>query len=252
MTTDTAVPSSPSRAIRHRGMVELDDLVRVFGRGEGAVRALDGVTLSLARGTFTAIMGPSGSGKSTLLQIAAGLDRPTSGRVGLGEPRARRARREGARPPAPRADRVRLPVVQPARRADRRAERRAAGAARRQAPAPRRRARRARARRPRRPRPPPPRAALGRPAAARRDRPRARRRARRDLRRRADRRAGHPLGPRRARAPARARSTRAAARWSWSRTTRRPPPGPTASSSWPTGGSRASSSRRPPSRSPSA
>jgi putative ABC transport system ATP-binding protein len=66
-------------------MVELDDLVRVFGRGEGAVRALDGVTLSMARGTFTAIMGPSGSGKSTLLQIAAGLDRPTSGRVGLGE-----------------------------------------------------------------------------------------------------------------------------------------------------------------------
>ena len=42
------------------GMIELDDLVRVFGRGEGAVRALDGVTLSLDRGSFTAIMGPSG------------------------------------------------------------------------------------------------------------------------------------------------------------------------------------------------
>ena len=68
-----------------QAMVELDDLVRVFGRGEGAVRALDGVNLALAEGSFTAVMGPSGSGKSTLLQSAAGLDRPTSGRVRLGE-----------------------------------------------------------------------------------------------------------------------------------------------------------------------
>jgi putative ABC transport system ATP-binding protein len=66
-------------------MVHLDDVVRVFGRGDGQVRALDGVTLSMQRGTFTAIMGPSGSGKSTLLQLAAGLDRPTQGRVRLGE-----------------------------------------------------------------------------------------------------------------------------------------------------------------------
>ena len=68
-----------------QGMVHLDEVVRVFGRGDGQVRALDGVTLSMARGTFTAIMGPSGSGKSTLLQLAAGLDRPTQGRVHLGE-----------------------------------------------------------------------------------------------------------------------------------------------------------------------
>jgi putative ABC transport system ATP-binding protein len=66
-------------------MVELTDLTRVFGRGEGVVNALDGVSLSLERGSFTAIMGPSGSGKSTLLQSAAGLDRPTSGHVRLGE-----------------------------------------------------------------------------------------------------------------------------------------------------------------------
>jgi putative ABC transport system ATP-binding protein len=68
-----------------RAMVDVEDLVRVFGRGEGAVRALDGVTLSMARGTFTAVMGASGSGKSTLLQLAAGLDRPTSGRIALGD-----------------------------------------------------------------------------------------------------------------------------------------------------------------------
>src|SRR5688500_19749080 len=54
--------------------VALEDVARTFGRGEGEVRALDGVSLALEAGTFTAIMGPSGSGKSTLLQLAAGLD----------------------------------------------------------------------------------------------------------------------------------------------------------------------------------
>ncbi|TDE13009.1 ABC transporter ATP-binding protein [Jiangella asiatica] len=54
---------------------------KTYGSGENPVRALDGVSVSLAAGTFTAIMGPSGSGKSTLLQCAAGLDQPTEGRV---------------------------------------------------------------------------------------------------------------------------------------------------------------------------
>jgi putative ABC transport system ATP-binding protein len=65
--------------------LHLETLSRDFGSGDGSVRALDGVTLSFERGSFTAVMGPSGSGKSTLLQSAAGLDRPTAGRVFLGD-----------------------------------------------------------------------------------------------------------------------------------------------------------------------
>src|SRR3954447_5022197 len=80
-----AVPPRPTGPAERSAMVQLDDVVRVFGRGDGQVRALDGVTLSMAPGTFTAIMGPSGSGKSTLLQLAAGLDRPTQGSGRLGE-----------------------------------------------------------------------------------------------------------------------------------------------------------------------
>ncbi|HEY9368870.1 ABC transporter ATP-binding protein [Streptomyces sp.] len=61
--------------------------VRLTGlrRFYGDVRALDGVDLAFPTGSFTAVMGPSGSGKSTLLQCAAGLDRPTSGRVEVGD-----------------------------------------------------------------------------------------------------------------------------------------------------------------------
>jgi putative ABC transport system ATP-binding protein len=60
------------------------DATKVYGAGEAAVRALDGVTIEFPRGRFTAIMGPSGSGKSTLLHCIAGLDRLTSGRVQVG------------------------------------------------------------------------------------------------------------------------------------------------------------------------
>ncbi|CAG7644210.1 ABC transporter ATP-binding protein [Actinacidiphila bryophytorum] len=61
--------------------VVLEAVTRHYGSGDGRVTALDGVTVRFGHGTFTAVMGPSGSGKSTLLQCAAGLDRPTSGRV---------------------------------------------------------------------------------------------------------------------------------------------------------------------------
>jgi putative ABC transport system ATP-binding protein len=65
--------------------VELDAVTKVYGSGAQAVTALDGVTIGFARRAFTAVMGPSGSGKTTLLQVAAGIDRPTSGQVRIGD-----------------------------------------------------------------------------------------------------------------------------------------------------------------------
>jgi putative ABC transport system ATP-binding protein len=62
-----------------------EDLTKLYGTGDATVAALDHVSVDLARGRFTAIMGPSGSGKSTLLHLLAGLDRPTSGEVYLGD-----------------------------------------------------------------------------------------------------------------------------------------------------------------------
>jgi ABC-type lipoprotein export system ATPase subunit len=63
------IPAQPG-TIAARGL----DLVKVYGSGDGAVRALDGVTVEFPSGRFTAIMGPSGSGKSTLMHCPAGLD----------------------------------------------------------------------------------------------------------------------------------------------------------------------------------
>ena len=65
--------------------VRVEELTRTFATDGQRVTALAGVDAAFHRGTFTAVMGPSGSGKSTLLQTAAGLDRPSSGRVWIGD-----------------------------------------------------------------------------------------------------------------------------------------------------------------------
>jgi putative ABC transport system ATP-binding protein len=64
--------------------IEAHGLTQVFGAGDNAVRALDGVDLVVRRGEMVAIMGPSGSGKSTLLHILGALDTPTDGTVAVG------------------------------------------------------------------------------------------------------------------------------------------------------------------------
>lgn len=60
-------------------VIELRNVTKIYGQGEAKVRALDGVSLRINKGEFTAVMGPSGSGKSTAMNIIGCLDEPTSG-----------------------------------------------------------------------------------------------------------------------------------------------------------------------------
>ncbi|MBS6023424.1 MAG: ABC transporter ATP-binding protein [Paeniclostridium sordellii] len=63
--------------------IRVDNIKKIYGKGENAVKALDGITLEIESGKFTVIVGESGSGKSTLLHCMAGLDKPTEGNVYL-------------------------------------------------------------------------------------------------------------------------------------------------------------------------
>src|SRR5246500_5411807 len=74
--TEGAVETQGGRAV---------NLCKTYGTGHATVRALDDVNVTFPRGRFTAVMGPSGSGKSTLMHCMAGLDRPTSGQVFVGD-----------------------------------------------------------------------------------------------------------------------------------------------------------------------
>lgn len=62
-------------------LIQTNQLTKVYGNGENALCALDGVTLSVKRGAFVSVVGSSGSGKSTLLHLLGGIDRPTEGTV---------------------------------------------------------------------------------------------------------------------------------------------------------------------------
>nr|WP_304214836.1 ABC transporter ATP-binding protein [Fredinandcohnia onubensis] len=62
-------------------ILQIENLSKVYGKGETAVKALDNVSFSVKKGEFVAIIGPSGSGKSTLLHLLGGVDRPSSGKV---------------------------------------------------------------------------------------------------------------------------------------------------------------------------
>ncbi|MFB9840162.1 ABC transporter ATP-binding protein, partial [Actinoallomurus acaciae] len=95
----TAAEHGPAPTTRRAPAVALRNVTKVY---PGGVRALDGVSVTVERGTFVAIMGPSGSGKSTLMHCGAGLDTPTGGSVsidgvaidGLNETRRTELRRE--------------------------------------------------------------------------------------------------------------------------------------------------------------
>lgn len=72
---------SESRRRKSMEILKIENLTKVYGKGENEVHALNGVSFSVEKGEFVSIIGSSGSGKSTLLHLIGGVDRPTSGKV---------------------------------------------------------------------------------------------------------------------------------------------------------------------------
>lgn len=75
----------PADSADSNSAIRTHELIKIYGRGRTEVRALDGISLELAVGSITAIMGPSGSGKSTLMHCLAGLDQASGGQICLGK-----------------------------------------------------------------------------------------------------------------------------------------------------------------------
>ncbi len=69
----------------NHSIVQLEDIVKIYYQGKIEVRAVDGLSFTIAKGNFAALCGPSGSGKTTVLNLIGGLDFPTSGRILLGD-----------------------------------------------------------------------------------------------------------------------------------------------------------------------
>ena len=97
-----------------RELIELRDVYKIYGEGlESEVRALDGVSLTIEKGEFVAVVGQSGSGKSTMMNVLGCLDIPTRGTYLLDGADVRELSDKAALPHPQQADRLHLPAVQP-------------------------------------------------------------------------------------------------------------------------------------------
>ena len=79
------IMTPPTARLEQKTAARTEDAVKIYGKGQTEVRALDGVSVEFAAGRYSAVMGPSGSGKSTLLHCVAGLDDLASGRAFIGD-----------------------------------------------------------------------------------------------------------------------------------------------------------------------